>query len=79
MKRAIVMLLSACCLAACAADLFVFSADGVEVGSKPRELPAQGFNRASGSWSARAHGRGARRVRMVANRQDAETGDCLLQ
>lgn len=45
MKRAIVMLLSACCLAACAADLFVFSADGVEVGSKPRELPAQGYNR----------------------------------
>ena len=37
-------LLSACCLAS-AADLFVFSADGVEIGSKPRELPAQGFNR----------------------------------
>lgn len=47
MKRIIALLLSACCLASsfAAADLFVFSVDGVEVSSKPRELPAQGFNR----------------------------------
>lgn len=46
MKRIIALLLSACCFAsAFAADLFIFSADGVEVGSKPRELPAQGYNR----------------------------------
>ena len=48
MKKNMFLLLSACCLASSfAADLFVFSADGVEVGSKPRELPAQGYNRAT--------------------------------
>ena len=48
MKRIIVLLLSACCLTCAAAELYVFSADGVNVGSAPRELPSQGFDRTTG-------------------------------
>lgn len=49
MKRFLFLLSFACCLTAGAADLFIFSADGVVVGSKPRELPSQGFDRVTGS------------------------------
>ena len=59
MKRIFALLLSACCLASssAAADLFVFSADGVEVGSKPRELPSQGYNRTTGQVVVGLHAR----------------------
>lgn len=60
MKRIFALLLSACCLfaTAAAADLFIFSADGVEVGSKPRELPSQGYNRTTGQVVVGLHARG---------------------
>ena len=59
MKRIFALLLSACCLASssAAADLFIFSADGVEVGSKPRELPSQGYNRTTGQVVVGLHAR----------------------
>lgn len=57
MKRFIILLLSACCLASAAADLFIFSADGVEVGSKPRELPSQGYDRVTGRVVVGLHAR----------------------
>lgn len=57
MKRFMILLLSACCLASAAADLFIFSADGVEVGSKPRELPSQGYNRTTGQVVVGLHAR----------------------
>lgn len=34
--------------ALCAQDKYIFSADGVVVGSKPRELPSQGYDRVTG-------------------------------
>ena len=57
MKKA---LLAMCALAACLcaqADRFIFSADGVTVGSVPRELPAQGFNRQTGQVVVGLHAR----------------------
>ena len=77
MRRAFYLLLSACCLTTCAdtivngpppeilSDRYIFSADGATVGSKPRELPSQGFDRATGRVVVGLH-----------NRTDAEKAAC---
>ena len=69
MKRAFYLLLSACCLTTCAdtivngppseilSDEYIFSADGATVGSKPRELPSQGYDRATGRVVIGLHNR----------------------
>ena len=69
MKRAFYLLLSACCLTTCAdtivngpppeilSDEYIFSADGATVGSKPRELPSQGYDRATGRVIVGLHNR----------------------
>ena len=57
MKKVLACLAISACFMAGAQELYVFSADGASVGSRPRELPSQGFDRATGRVVVGLHAR----------------------
>lgn len=57
MRHLLTIALCALLCGVMAADKFIFSADGVTVGSSPRELPAQGFDRQTGRVVVGLHAR----------------------